>query len=59
MNNFVTLFVGHWLQGSLGEDRKNISGLIHNFIETFKNKDKAPGLILKTSSATYSVTDRD
>jgi glycosyltransferase involved in cell wall biosynthesis len=56
---FCYLFVGHWLQGSLGEDRKNISGLIHNFIETFKNKDKAPGLILKTSSATYSVTDRE
>jgi glycosyltransferase involved in cell wall biosynthesis len=55
---YCYLFVGHWLQGSLGEDRKNITGLIHTFLETFKNKPNPPALILKTSGATYSVTDR-
>jgi glycosyltransferase involved in cell wall biosynthesis len=54
----VFLTVGHWLQGQLGEDRKNIGGLIHCFFNTFKNKKDAPALLLKTSGATYSVTDR-
>jgi glycosyltransferase involved in cell wall biosynthesis len=52
------LSVGHWLQGQVGEDRKNIGGMIHCFFNTFKNKKDAPALILKTSGATYSVTDR-
>jgi glycosyltransferase involved in cell wall biosynthesis len=52
------LTVGHWLQGQLGEDRKNIGGVIHCFFNTFKNKKDAPALVLKTSGATYSVTDR-
>jgi glycosyltransferase involved in cell wall biosynthesis len=52
------LSVGHWLQGQVGEDRKNISGMLHCFFNTFKNKKDAPALILKTSGATYSVTDR-
>lgn len=52
------LFVGHWLAGSFGEDRKNVSGLIKTFLETFKNKKNAPGLILKTSGGSLSITDR-
>ncbi len=52
------LAVGHWLTGILNEDRKNVSGLIYNFFNTYKGKSNAPGLILKTSGATYSVTDR-
>lgn len=52
------LCVGHWLQGQLGEDRKNISGVVYTFLNTFKNKKDAPALILKTSGATYSVMDR-
>ena len=54
------LFVGHWLKGSFGEDRKNISGLIKTFFETFKDKSAAnqPALILKTSSADFSPIDR-
>jgi glycosyltransferase involved in cell wall biosynthesis len=56
--SFCYLSVGHWLQGHMGEDRKNISGTIHTFFETFKNKPKSPGLILKTGGATYSITDR-
>jgi len=54
----VFLSVGHWLQGQLGEDRKNISGLIHCFFDTYKNQKDAPALILKSSGATYSVLDR-
>jgi len=56
---FNYLFVGHWLQGELGQDRKDIGMLVKIFLETFKGKSKKPGLILKTSSATYSIMDRD
>lgn len=55
---FAFLSVGHWLQGSLGEDRKNVGGVIHCFLNTFKNKKNQPALILKTSGATYSIMDR-
>jgi len=57
---FCFLFVGHWLQGEFGEDRKNVSGLIKTFFESFKNKSaqNQPGLILKTSSADFSPIDR-
>jgi hypothetical protein len=43
------LFVGHWMEGDLGEDRKNVGLLVKAFFETFKNKTKKPALILKTS----------
>ena len=56
--DFCFLFVGHWLQGSLGQDRKDIGMLIKTFLETFKNKPKQPALVLKTSGATPSVLDR-
>lgn len=56
--SFVFLSVGHWLQGQMGEDRKNISGMLHCFFNTFKNKKDAPAMLLKTSGATYSVMDR-
>ena len=54
------LMCGHWLQGNLGEDRKNISGALHCFFKSFKDKQRStqPALVLKTSGATYSVTDR-
>jgi len=57
--DFNFLFVGHWLQGALGQDRKDVGMLIKTFLETFKGKTKKPGLILKSSSATYSVMDRE
>jgi glycosyltransferase involved in cell wall biosynthesis len=57
--DFNFLFVGHWLQGEIGQDRKDVGMLIKTFLETFKGKVKQPGLILKTSSATYSIMDRD
>jgi glycosyltransferase involved in cell wall biosynthesis len=56
--SFVFLCVGHWLSGQIGEDRKNIGGLIHRFFETYKNKKNQPALLLKSSGATYSVMDR-
>jgi glycosyltransferase involved in cell wall biosynthesis len=56
---FNFLFVGHWLQGEIGQDRKDTGMLVKTFLETFKGKSKKPGLILKTSSATYSIMDRE
>ena len=56
---FAYLFVGHWMQGKMGEDRKNVGLLIKAFLETFKNKSKKPALILKTSQAGASYMDRD
>jgi glycosyltransferase involved in cell wall biosynthesis len=57
--DFNFLYVGHWLQGELGQDRKDTGMLVKTFLETFKGKGKKPGLIMKTSSATYSVMDRE
>jgi hypothetical protein len=57
--DFCFLFVGHWLQGEFGEDRKNVGYMIKAFLEVFKGKTKAPALILKTSTATTSVMDRN
>ena len=54
---FAFLFVGHWLQGNLGNDRKNVSGLVHSFLNTFKNKMKKPALILKTSITAPGITN--
>ena len=56
---FNFLFVGHWLQGEVGQDRKDVGMLIKTFLETFKNKKSRPGLILKTSAGNYSIMDRD
>jgi glycosyltransferase involved in cell wall biosynthesis len=57
--DFNYLFVGHWLQGEIGQDRKDVGMLIKTFLETFKNKKQRPGLILKTSAGNYSIMDRD
>ena len=57
--NFCFLFVGHWLQGNIGEDRKNVGYMIKAFLETFKNKKSKPALVLKTSQVTNSIMDRD
>jgi len=56
---FAYLFVGHWMQGDLGEDRKNVGLLIKAFYETFKNKMNPPALILKTSQTGASYLDRE
>jgi len=58
---FCFLHVGHWLQGAEGHSRKDTGGLIRTFCNTFKGGayKKRPALILKTSSATFSVIDRE
>jgi hypothetical protein len=57
--SFAYLFVGHWVQGDFGEDRKNVSLLIKAFYELFKNKKNKPALILKASGGNSSYMDRD
>lgn len=59
--DFNFLFVGHWLSGDLGHDRKDIGMMIKTFCTIFKNlpKNKQPGLILKTSHAGFSVGERE
>lgn len=52
------LTVGHWLQGDLYHDRKNLALTVKTFLETFKNRP-GPALILKTQGATSSILDRD
>jgi hypothetical protein len=57
---FCFLTVGHWLQGAIGEDRKNIGYTIKAFLETFKNKKDQPALILKVQAgAGTSIMDRE
>jgi hypothetical protein len=57
--DFAYLFVGHWMPGDLGEDRKNVGLLVKAFYETFKNKAKKPALILKTSQVGSSYIDKE
>jgi hypothetical protein len=59
--DFNFLFVGHWLKGDVGQDRKDVGMVIRTFATVFKYlpKDKRPGLIMKTSSAGFSVMDRE
>ena len=57
--SFAYLFVGHWMQGNLGEDRKNVGLLVKAFFELFKNKQNAPALILKTAITGASYMGRD
>jgi len=58
---FAFLFVGHWLQGDIGADRKNVGMLVRTFLESFKTKAKhnQPALVLKTSGATFSPVDKE
>ena len=58
-DEFCFLYVGHWLQGGLGADRKDVGMLLKTFIETFKGQQSKPALILKTSSATFSLMDKE
>lgn len=55
---FCFLFVGHWLKGDFGQDRKDLSGLIFTFFETFGDTENPPALLLKASSGAFSITDR-
>ena len=57
--DFAYLFVGHWLKGDIGQDRKDVGMLIRCFSEAFKNIEDRPALILKTSSAHFSIKERE
>jgi len=57
--DFAFLFVGHWLKGDIGQDRKDVGMLIKVFAETFKDVDVKPALVLKTSAGSFSVKDRE
>jgi glycosyltransferase involved in cell wall biosynthesis len=57
--DFAFLFVGHWLRGDLGEDRKNVGMMIKTFATAFKKENVKPALVLKTSSAGFSIIDRE
>ena len=56
--DFAYLTVGHWMQGDLGHDRKNIGLTVKAFYEIFKGKPKKPALILKTCAVGGSNADR-
>ena len=58
--SFCYLFVGHWMQGEVGHDRKNVGILVKNFYEAFKDKrGPKPALILKCSTGVASYMSRD
>lgn len=55
---FAFLFVGQWTHGGTYNDRKDIGNLVKTFLNTFKDKESQPCLILKTSGVNFSITDR-
>ena len=55
---FCFLYVGHWLRGAIGEDRKNTGLMLKVFLETFKGAKKKPALIMKTMTGPASIMDR-
>lgn len=57
--DFAFLFVGHWLKGELGQDRKDVGMLIKCFTQAFSEYEVKPALVLKTSSATFSIKQRE
>jgi len=57
--SFLYLYVGHWLSGSIGNDRKDTGMLVKLFLETFKDMKKKPALLMKTNSADFSILDRE
>jgi glycosyltransferase involved in cell wall biosynthesis len=58
--SFCYLFVGHWMQGEFGHDRKNVSLMVKAFYETFKNhRGSKPALILKASTGVASYISRN
>lgn len=57
--DFAFLFVGHWLKGNIGQDRKDVGMLIKCFVEAFKDEKETPALVLKTSSSSFSIKERE
>ena len=56
---FCFLYVGHWLKGDHGHDRKDVGTMIQSFLETFKGQKKRPALVMKTSMGKFGVMDRE
>ena len=57
---FCYLFVGHWMNGIQGHDRKNVGVLVQSFFDAFKGGiGKKPALILKCSVGVASYMSRD
>jgi hypothetical protein len=56
---FCFLFVGHWMQGDYGHDRKNVGATIKYFFDAFKNTPNPPALILKASTGRNSYIGRE
>jgi hypothetical protein len=58
--DFSMLFVGTWLPGGLGFDRKNIANVIKLYIESVKGvTHEKVGLILKTSMGKSNEIEKD
>ena len=57
--SFCFLFVGHWMQGDYGHDRKNVGVTIKYFFDAFKNTPQPPALILKASTGRNSYIGRE
>jgi len=57
--SFCFLFVGHWMNGNLGHDRKNVGLLVKYFFDTFKGTKSPPALILKSSTGRNSYMSRE
>ena len=55
---FCFLYVGHWLQGGMGQDRKDVGMLVKTFLESFKDTKNPPALIMKTSGADFSIMSK-
>jgi glycosyltransferase involved in cell wall biosynthesis len=56
--DYAYLMVGHWMQGEIGHDRKNVGLLVKAFYELFKEFKTKPALILKTSVVGGSLMDK-
>ena len=57
--SFCFLFVGHWMNGAMGHDRKNVGLTVKYFFDAFKDKKSPPALILKASTGRNSYMSRE
>ena len=53
---FCYLFVGHWMNGAFGHDRKNVGLMVRNFFEAFKNKKSSTWVNIKSIIQVEIVT---
>ena len=56
-SDYIYLFIGQWLHGDIGHDRKDIGMLIKTFEDTFKDVKNKPYLLLKTYMLNNSEMD--